>query len=578
MLKLFVSEKRALGAVAVSLFFLSLSGCAVAPTAAPPPAALNDSEALSREDSSEGSGVQGAPASPAVVSVAEESSGGIENYSDDSSSPTLPAIEKKENGASDANAAALEETLVPPLNESVDSSEDLFSAAPELEVAFAAAETESEPDSVLLVEPDAVESNDAEPDAVEPDAAEPDAVESNAAEPDAVEPDEKANIRESAFSVPQKKEILAMIAALKGPRKASFIKALNRSGPYIEMIERELLSRGLPQELVYLPLIESHFQFDAVSSAGAVGLWQFIDSTARASGLQVNWWVDERLDPELSTIGALGHLQELYDQFEDWELTLAAYNAGNNGIKRALDKTGAKTFWELAEKKVLRTETKHYVPKFYAAIGAVRELQSEDADSENAEEAPDFVSAWGEKVAVDSPVSLKTIAGLAGVPLKVVQKLNPALLRGCTPPGVEDYFVRVPEGKGALVANALKALPDERRLTFLRHKIQRGDTLWSIARRYNTRHAAIAELNDISNPKVLRPGAYIAIPVAYGAKSIQTTENFIHVVRKGESLWGISRSYGVALSDLIKRNNLNSNSVIRPGDKLIVSSLSVGPS
>lgn len=381
-----------------------------------------------------------------------------------------------------------------------------------------------------------------------------------------------------AFCFPENDEIAALVAELEGPRRLSFVKALQRSELYIAMIEKELGARNLPLELVYLPLVESHFQSRVVSSAGAVGLWQFIDSTARNSGLLVNWWVDERLDPEASTLAAISHLEELYAQFNDWELALAAYNAGPNGIRRALEKSGADTYWDLVEKKALSLETMRYVPKFYAALRVAKEFSDKNNFSEVAEPEDRFSEVVGDKVFVKSPVSLRTVASLSQSPLNVVQKLNPALLRGCTPPGVDQYFVRVPKGKGAVVQAAMEALPDDKRLTFMRHEIMRGDTLWGIARQYGTESSAIAELNDIKNPKALRLGSHITVPVPRGGKNVSRTNRSVHVVKKGESLWGISRFYGVELSDLIKSNNLDSNSVIRPGDELIVASLAEGPS
>jgi membrane-bound lytic murein transglycosylase D len=319
-------------------------------------------------------------------------------------------------------------------------------------------------------------------------------------------------------------------------------------------------------------MVESSFRTDAYSHAGAAGMWQFIDSTARLSGLRVDWWVDERLDWRASTRAAVDHLQELYERFGDWELSLAAYNAGPGGVGRAISKGGA-DFWQLCDKKLLRPETRRYVPKFYALMDIFS-----NPEAYGFEPAPAQKGEQIDEVMVDSPVDLRTVSRISGVAQSTLKRLNPALLRGCTPPGTTEYLLIVPHGKGALVAAELAKLLAVERLDFKRHRVAPGDTLWKIAKKYSTRVGAIAELNGLSNPKLIRPGAQLVVPVRKGvgysalASPVSFEGRMVHVVQSGDSLWVISRSYGVDIADLLAWNRLGNSSKIFVGSNLFVSS------
>jgi membrane-bound lytic murein transglycosylase D len=374
------------------------------------------------------------------------------------------------------------------------------------------------------------------------------------------------------IEVPDRREVAEVIAEFKGKNRKAIDRGLERARRYREYIGEILAEKGLPKGLYVLPMVESSFRTDAYSHAGAVGMWQFIDSTARMSGLRVDWWVDERLDWRASTRAAVDHLGELYERFDDWELSLAAYNAGPGGVGRAISKGGA-DFWQLCDLKLLRAETRRYVPKFYALMQIFS-----DPEAYGFELGGEHIDDDVEEVQVDSPVDLRTVSRIIGVREERLARLNPALLRGCTPPGVARYSLRVPKGKGAVASAELAKLGAVERLDFKRHRIAAGDTLWKIAKKYSTRIGAIVELNNLDNPKLIRPGKELVVPVRKGLQSysdaapVSFEGRMVHAVQKGDSLWGISRRYGVKIADLLAWNRLTNKSRIFEGTKLFVSS------
>lgn len=380
------------------------------------------------------------------------------------------------------------------------------------------------------------------------------------------------------FPVPDRPEIGAVLEELTGARGRGLVEVFRRGAPYLPMIRRILAEEGLPEELAYVALVESAFHPDARSPANAVGLWQFIEATGRASGLRIDWWVDERLDPEASTRAAAAHLKELYARFGDWNLALAAYNAGPGGVSRAQAAARADCFWELSAAGALRAETRRYVPKFYAAVQMARDPEAHGLPAGTEASPPSYETVW-----VDAPVDLHTAARLAGAALEELRALNPALKRGCTPPGAQAYPLRVPAGTGGRLAQGLAAIPASERLTFRRYQVRSGDTLWEIARTHGAPVAAVAELNAIADPRRLRPGQEIVIPVPRGgtgsdpvlktrkARSDETSERVAaHVVRPGETVWAIARLRGVSSEDLMRWNGLDRRALVRPGDRLLL--------
>ncbi|MDW7709812.1 MAG: LysM peptidoglycan-binding domain-containing protein [Deferrisomatales bacterium] len=366
-----------------------------------------------------------------------------------------------------------------------------------------------------------------------------------------------------------------MLDEFTGVQARGLDVAFRRGEQYLPMIRAILAEEGLPEELAYLALVESSFHPHARSPADAVGLWQFIESTGRASGLRIDWWVDERLDPEAATRAAAAHLKELYGRFGDWDLALAAYNAGPGGVARARASAQADCYWELSAAGALRAETRRYVPKFYAAVQLARDREANGGQGAGG-------SLPYETVAVDTPVDLHTAARLAGSTPAELRELNPALKRGCTPPGPPSYRLRVPHGTARRVRDGLAAIPPAERLAFQRYQVRSGDSLWEIARRHGTPASAVAELNGLADPRRLRPGQELVIPVARGRAASEVARggeavgrgrrgsSGIHVVQAGETVWGIARLHGVATADVLRWNGLGPSAAIRPGDRVAV--------
>lgn len=296
-------------------------------------------------------------------------------------------------------------------------------------------------------------------------------------------------------------------------RRQVLDKWFGRAGRYLEMIRDTLRDRGLPEDLAFVAMIESGFNPVAVSRAGAKGLWQFMAGTARRYGLRVDQWVDERFDPEKSTLAAAAYLRDLYAQFGSWSLAQAAYNAGERTVERAIRVVGSTDFWALARSSSLRQETKEFVPQIHAAtvIGQDPSRYGFDVSGH----LPTNV----EFVSIPPGTNLMTIAIAAGVSTETLRTLNPVLVKGVTPPGA-PYRLRVPAGTGAAIQSALasgKPLPERR-------------------------------------------------PVV---------KSQVHVIRSGDTVRGISRRYGVTVADVLRWNNLSTNHVLRPGERLVIADVRV---
>jgi len=357
-----------------------------------------------------------------------------------------------------------------------------------------------------------------------------------------------------------------------GRGRRNFQFWLDRKAAADSLITSILVAEGLPTELIYLAMIESGLSPRAVSNVGAVGPWQFMPGTAKSFHLRRNWWIDERKDMEMSTRAAARYLTQLYKQFGDWALVLAAYNSGENRVSRRIRQHGHDNFWSLR----LPAQTTDYVPKYIAAA-RIGENPEKYGFKTNAPTPLRY-----DILPVNDATDLELIASCAGVNGTEIKKLNPALLRGATPPDLKKYPVRVPAGTGVKAARALAKVPADRRLTWRRHRVARGETLGQIARQYGSSVQDIARLNKMGNVHLIRPGDQLLIPMpAELASKAQKRasekghyvppegyERVSYKVKSGDTLGGIARKLGVSVPHLRKVNGIYKSHLIYPGQRI----------
>lgn len=345
---------------------------------------------------------------------------------------------------------------------------------------------------------------------------------------------------------------------------------LERQGRYAPLIRQNLQARGMPQDLLYLAIIESGLSPKAYSHAHASGMWQFIAETGRRYGLRIDNYVDDRRDPVKSTGAALDYLGEMHDDFGSWFLAAAGYNSGENRVARLLrEQVGGATgdenlYWMIGPH--LPRETRDYVPLMLAMGHIAKEPARYGFTDLQYQEPLEY-----EHVEVPGGVSLATVARAAEVDRDVVEELNTHLVRGMTPPG-ETWQVRVPLDRGATFAanfeRILAETPDP-----VEYVIRRGETLSHIARRYGVSVDELTSANGGLNPRRLQAGQRIRVPVAGAVLTSASDESRqdswqTHRVRRGDTLWGIARSYNVSVSELRAWNSLGGRSAIRPGQTL----------
>ncbi|MFQ5442219.1 MAG: transglycosylase SLT domain-containing protein [Thermodesulfobacteriota bacterium] len=291
-----------------------------------------------------------------------------------------------------------------------------------------------------------------------------------------------------------------------------FVKWLKRTGGYDNLIKKILREKGMPEELFYVALIESGLNPRARSRRNAVGMWQFVKPTAVRYGLRVDWWIDERMDPEKSTVAAAKFLKRLYGRFDSWYLAVAGYNAGPGRVSRAVKRHKTNDYWKLTKyRRPLNRETRQYVGKYLAAMLIAKD--PEKYGFENIDYAQDVEY---EKVGIPHATDIKVIAKAAGITVKEFKHLNPELIRWFTPPDYSDYEVKLPPEAVDRFNENFKRIPKHERLKFYKHRVKRGDTLWAIARRYRTRIKPILYLNGLKNARFIRAGRLIVIPVRAG--------------------------------------------------------------
>lgn len=281
--------------------------------------------------------------------------------------------------------------------------------------------------------------------------------------------------------------------------KDYFQTLLARSGKYMPIIAKVLADEGLPEELAYLALLESEFLVNTTSQSGAVGLWQFVPSTARQYGLRIDDWVDERRDPVKSTRAAAAYLKDLHRYYGRWYLVTAAYNAGPAIIDKALQTSRAADFWGIKEKAQLRQETRNFVPKFVAIALIATNPKKYGFNNLRYEEPLEF-----DEVDAEGLLKIDTAAEMAEADLTAMKELNPALLRNVTPPGARGYRLRVPAGKALVFAKAgeYQRNREQESVRVVTHEVTRGETLASIAARYGQAVSSLMELNGLTTARL----------------------------------------------------------------------------
>jgi membrane-bound lytic murein transglycosylase D len=344
--------------------------------------------------------------------------------------------------------------------------------------------------------------------------------------------------------------------------------ALARSGRYREMIQRVFKEEGVPQDLIYLAQAESGFHPLALSRVGARGMWQFMASRASGYGLERNWWVDERQDPEKATHAAARHLKDLYNQFGDWYLAMAAYNSGPMTVQRAVQRTGYADFWELYRRNVLPKETKNYVPIIVAVTIMAKNPSQYGLEDVVMDKAPEV-----DHVKINYPVDLRLVAECTDTPLATLQDLNPSLLRMTTPKD-QEFTLNVPKGSGEKFETAIATIPQDMRVWWRYHKVQNGETLSQVASRYHTTSKAIAEVNNLDADAELEKDSKLVIPVTPGHRGESDLLTFSkhatrYKVRKGDTVASVADDYGVPVEKLRKWNHLKGGA-LKPGRTLLI--------
>ena len=362
---------------------------------------------------------------------------------------------------------------------------------------------------------------------------------------------------------------------------------LSRSGRYLPMMRAILKEHGLPEDLVYLALIESGFSCQAYSRAHAVGPWQFIRGTGRRYGLVINYWVDERRDPVKATHAAARYLKDLHAEFGSWYLAAAAYNAGEAKIRRALKRYKADNFWSISQGRryYLKRETRQYVPKMIAAAIIAKE-PDKYGFTDIVYEAPMAFDV----VQVHSGTSLGVAAKLAGISSRQLNDLNPELRRWAVPPSGGKYDLRIPPGRKASfeIAYAKLPVPDRRaRIGVVTVRVHRGDTLGRIAKVHGVKLNDLMAMNPNLNPRRLSIGQKVVVPPKGGAavearrssrstpaprrlsSNPRGTHKITHTVRSGDTMWHIARSYNLEWRDILRWNGKRS-SRLAVGQKLVL--------
>jgi membrane-bound lytic murein transglycosylase D len=418
----------------------------------------------------------------------------------------------------------------------------------------------------------------------------------------------KADLAATAHDIPipQNDRVLSAVELLQTRLRDYVQESLARGAKYLPMIQNVFRAEGLPLDLAYIPIIESGFKTNALSRASAKGPWQFMRSTAVEQGLRHDWYIDERSDPEKSTIAAARYLKSLHGMFGDWDLVLAAYNGGMGRVQRAMKRSGRDDFWSLSTgTKYLPRETREYVPLILAAIIVAKNPVQYGFEFTTGE------PLQYEKVQVERPIDLRRVAEWTGASIDEIQALNPELRRLTTPVRDPQYAVRVPVGTAPRLEERLAAAAPADLATLKWYVVKRGDTVATVARRNRVKQVDLAAANGLSTRSRLKTGQSLVIPgapaallatrtprttpaaatAADGPPATDSTEpakdakattvaaatpdavpaarRIVYRVKRGDTLFEIARLFNTTVAKLKSWNQLRSNT-ITPGARLSI--------
>ncbi len=357
----------------------------------------------------------------------------------------------------------------------------------------------------------------------------------------------------------------------EGDYRKQIERGLSRCGAYLPMIRGKLAAAGLPEDLAYLPLIESSFSNTAYSRARARGMWQFMSSTGRQYGLAVGSLVDERCDPELSTDAAIAFLGDLYGTFGDWNLALAAYNSGPGNVRRAIRRSGSTDFWKL--QRYLPRETRNYVPAYMASVIVAKQPERFGFPT------PVETTRKFDSITVSDALDMEFLATRLDLETETLRELNPAIRRDLTP-AAGRTTLRLPEGYGSAAEEVLATTPKSEWAPRMMHTVRKGDTLSGISSTYGSSVSAIRQANGIRG-NLIHPGQNLVVPrfgtpVRQSGPSKPSRQRVAsggnYEVQRNDTLWDIARSFGTSVDSLCSANGLTPRSTIRPGQRLEIPS------
>ena len=401
--------------------------------------------------------------------------------------------------------------------------------------------------------------------------------------------------------IPLNRKVLSYIELFQGNLRDFISEGLQRGVKYLPMIQAEFREQGLPLDLAYIPLIESAFKNTARSRVKAQGMWQFMSYTGREHGLTLNWYVDERSDPEKATKAAAQYLKSLGKMFDNnWHLAMASYNGGPGRVQRAIRRSGRNDFWTLTStSRYLPRETREYVPMILAAIVIAKNPAQYGFNVE-----PDMPLVY-EKVQVSDPIDLRLVAEWTNAPIDDIETLNPELRRWTTPVRSPQYELKLPVGTGDAFRARLAEAPPESLNAFQWHSVKRGETLLSISRKLSVRQADLAEANSLTLRSRVQAGQQLIIPrapttllaarlenpapdapvvaearpaptapkpvVASPATDNAEPQRIVHRVKRGDTLSSIARLYNTTIESLKSWNaRIIRGNQIRIGDRLTI--------